>query len=99
MTRKVPQWVSGSIRGAETFGNIVRGAVFAAVGVTFIVAAVGNNPHKAEGLNGTLKALASSYSGGRYILLLACIGFFAFSAASMTEAWLRDVDQNVTKRN
>jgi hypothetical protein len=94
MTRKVPKWVSGSIRAAETFGNIIRGAAFAGVGVSFMVAAVVDNPNDARGLNGTLKALAA-HPGGRYALLVAAIGFFAFSAASIVEAWLRDVDRNM----
>lgn len=97
MTRKVPQWVSGSLRAAETFGNVTRGLAFAGVGATFITAAVVDDSHDARGLNGALKALAA-HPGGRYLLLVVAMGFLAFSAASMTEAWLRDVDRNVAER-
>ena len=96
MTRKLPEAAENTLRVFETFGNIVRGLAFAALGVTLMVAAVVNDPHDAKDLNAAVHQLAL-HGYGRVVLGVVAAGFLAFGVASAAEARYRDVEHNLKR--
>lgn len=71
-----------------TVGVAARGVVFALLGALLVKAAVAFDPNEAEGLDGTLRTIASRRYG-TVLLLLAAVGLLAFGAYSFVEAKFR----------
>ncbi|MFZ0157828.1 MAG: DUF1206 domain-containing protein [Kineosporiaceae bacterium] len=70
-------------------GGVARGAVIALAGVFVLVAAVRFTPSRAEGMDGTLRAFASTPLGP-FLLIAVALGLIAFGAFSWCEArWRR----------
>jgi hypothetical protein len=70
-------------------GGIARGGVVSLAGVFLVVAAVRFSPSKAEGIDGTLRALAQT-ALGPWLLVAVAIGLVAFGVFSWCEArWRR----------
>jgi hypothetical protein len=63
-------------------GHIAEGLVLSAVGISVIVATFLEDPTKASGLDGAVKALASTRFGGA-ILIAAAVGFAAYGLYSL----------------
>ena len=70
-------------------GQSARGIVFGMIGGFLIQAAVSFDPHKARGLDGSLRALAHG-GWGRVALVAVAVGLAAFGAYSLAEARYRD---------
>jgi hypothetical protein len=85
----LPESMVPVVRVAETAGNLVRGLVFAAVGVSFVIAAVADSPRDAKDVDGALRVLRGHWFG-RPVLVLVAAGLFAFGVASFFEAVYRD---------
>lgn len=73
-----------------TVGVSARGIVFGFIGALLVKAAVEFDPNEAEGLDGTLRRIASR-PYGTVILLLAAVGLLAFGAFSFVEARFRQL--------
>jgi hypothetical protein len=71
-------------------GGVARGAVIALAGVFVTIAAVRFTPSQAEGMDGTLRASASTPIGPLLLLVLA-VGLIAFGVFSWCEARWRSV--------
>lgn len=70
-------------------GGVARGAVIALAGVFVLVAAVRFTPSQAEGMDGTLRAFASTPLGP-FLLIAVALGLVAFGTFSWCEArWRR----------
>jgi hypothetical protein len=70
-------------------GGLARGAVIALAGVFVTIAAVRFTPSRAEGMDGTLRAFASTPLGPVLLLVIA-VGLIAFGVFSWCEArWRR----------
>lgn len=70
-------------------GGVARGAVIALAGFFVLVAAVRFTPSQAEGMDGTLRAFASTPLGP-FLLIAVALGLVAFGAFSWCEArWRR----------
>jgi hypothetical protein len=70
-------------------GGVARGAVIALAGVFVLIAAVRFTPSQAEGMDGTLRAFASTPLGP-FLLIAVALGLVAFGAFSWCEArWRR----------
>jgi len=70
-------------------GGVARGAVIALGGVLVLVAAMRFTPSQAEGMDGTLRAFAST-PFGPFLLIAVALGLIAFGAFSWCEArWRR----------
>jgi hypothetical protein len=74
-------------------GWLGRGVVFTLVGFFVVRAAVQFDPKEAVGLDGALRELTQA-SFGRWVLLLAAIGLFAFGCYSLIEAKFRRVEDD-----
>ncbi|HET6811645.1 MAG TPA: DUF1206 domain-containing protein [Acidimicrobiales bacterium] len=85
----VPRSMMPLVRVAETAGNLVRGLVFAAVGVSFVIAAVADTPRDAKDIDGALRVLRGHWFG-RPMLALVAAGLLAFAVASFVEAAYRE---------
>lgn len=90
---KTPRKLLAPANAVETFGNVVRGLAFAAIGGSLVDAAVTSNATHTKGLNGALHALATQPYGPA-LLAVAAAGFVAFGLASLLEACFRKVDQD-----
>lgn len=77
------------VRVAETAGHLVRGLVFAAVGATFVMAAVADSPQDAKDVDGALRVLQGHWFG-RPVLSLVAAGLSAFALSSFFEAVYRE---------
>ncbi len=93
LIHEIPSWLEAVVHVIETFGNVVRGLVFAGIGVSFVAAAILDDPKDAKGLNGSLHAVMA-HSYGEWLLAIAAAGFAAFGLASLFEARYRDIDAN-----
>ncbi len=71
-------------------GGVVRGAVFAAVGVFLVIAGVHAKPHQAKGLDSTLRTFAHTPLGP-WLLVVVAIGLVIFGVYSCCEARWRQV--------
>ncbi|HET6817869.1 MAG TPA: DUF1206 domain-containing protein [Mycobacteriales bacterium] len=80
-----------AVKSVGLVGNVARGVVFGVVGVFFIVAAKTYDPHKARGLDGSLRALAAG-SWGKALLTAVALGLAAFGLFSFAEARYRRTD-------
>lgn len=70
-------------------GQTARGVIFAVIGGFLIDAAVSYDPHKAQGLDGALRALGQA-TGGQLLLALVALGLGCFGAYSLAEARYRE---------
>lgn len=86
----MPGWAEPTARITGTFGNVVRGGAFAAVGVTLAAAAVAGRSRDAKGLGAALATLVHQ-PFGRPLLAVVALGFAAFAVISGLEARYRDV--------
>jgi hypothetical protein len=81
-TRRIVTWLGEA-------GGIARGAVFGAVGVFGVIAAVQARPQQAKGVDSALRALATTPLGP-WLLVLVAVGLIMFGAFSCCEAkWLK----------
>ena len=80
-----------AVKTVGLVGNVARGLVFGLVGVFFIVAAATYDPHKARGLDGSLRTLAGS-GWGQVLLVAVTAGLAAFGLYSFAEARYRRTD-------
>ena len=88
--RKMPSGVDITARVAITFGNVVRGAVFGGIGASLVIAGLVRRPNDARDFDQVLRTLGHhSYGGG--LLLIAALGFLAFTVASGLEAVYRRI--------
>jgi uncharacterized protein DUF1206 len=88
--RKLETWRMGSrvetaVTAAGVGGGAARGAVYAGAGVFVIVAAVRFEPHRAKGVDDTLRAFAHTPAGPWLLVATAAglvlFGLFSFAAA------------------
>lgn len=88
--RRMPAWGTVAVRSVSTFAHAVRGLVVAAVGGTFVAAAVMGSPSDAKDLDAALRSvLHHGYGPG--VLALVATGFLAFACTSAVEAAVRDL--------
>ncbi len=88
--RRLPPWAEPAVHVLGTLAGVVRGAVFASVGVTLAVAAVAARPADAKGLSAALHALTGQ-PFGTPLLAVTAAGFVAFAILSILEAAYRDM--------
>lgn len=88
--RKMPGWADLATRVSATFGNVTRGGVFAAVGVSLIVSGVAGTARDAKGVDQVLRAL-TRHAYGTWVLALVAAGFLAFSLSSVLEGRYREI--------
>ena len=70
-------------------GTAARGVVFAAAGVFVLIAAVTFDPHKAKGIDATLRSFAHT-PAGPWLLVLVAVGMMLFGLFSFASArWRR----------
>lgn len=75
--------------GFGAVGYCARGVVFAAIGAFMLDAAVSFDPHRAKGIDSTLRSFAAA-SYGPLLLILMAVGLAAFGVYSWGEArWRR----------
>ncbi|HET7311523.1 MAG TPA: DUF1206 domain-containing protein [Mycobacteriales bacterium] len=79
------------VKAVGLVGNVARGVVFGIVGMFFIVAAATFDPHKARGLDGSLRTLAG-VMWGKALLTAVAAGLAAFGVYSFAEARYRRTD-------
>ncbi|HUZ43271.1 MAG TPA: DUF1206 domain-containing protein [Acidimicrobiales bacterium] len=88
--RKMPGWVDVAARVTGTYGNVIRGGVFAAVGVSLIVSGVVGTSRDAKGVDQVIRTL-SHHAYGTWVLALVAAGFLAFSVSSVLEGRYREI--------
>lgn len=88
-THQMSERVQQVVAGLGIAGQTARGVVFAMIGGFLIDAAVSFDPHKARGLDASLKALAHG-GWGRAALVAVAAGLAAFGAYSIAEARYRE---------
>jgi len=71
-------------------GNVARGVVFAVAGVFLMVAAASFDPDQAQGLDGSLRKIATTPLGP-WLLVAVALGFVIFGVYSCCEARWRNV--------
>jgi hypothetical protein len=86
MSRRVRQ----AYEALGVFGHLARMVVFGLTGYGLIDAAVEFNPHKAIGLDGALRKLASN-SAGPYLLGAVAAGLIGFALYSIADSRFRKV--------
>lgn len=89
-TRQAPRWIDSLVRLSGTIGIPARAAVFAPVGIFFMIAAVQSDPRHADGLDAELAALAR-HSWGIALLAVVAAGLAVFALYSFLEARYRTV--------
>ena len=86
--------MSARTRSAVEFlgavGNVARGVVFGVAGVFLVVAAVSFDPKKAQGLDGSLRKIATTPLGP-WLLVAVALGLVIFGVYSWCEARWRVV--------
>lgn len=88
--RKMPTWVDVAARVNITYGNVARGAVFAGIGVSLVVAGVAHRPGDAKDFDQVIRTLGH-HPYGTGLLALAVLGFSCFAVASVLEAAYRRI--------
>jgi len=88
--RRMPVGAHVVARIAITYGNFTRGAVFAGVGASLVIAGFIRRAGDARDFDQVLRTLGHHSYGG-WLLLLAALGFLAFAAASGLEAAYRRI--------
>ena len=77
------------VTGLGLGGGLARGAVFAGAGVFVLVAAVTFDPHRAKGMDATLRSFAHT-PVGPWLLVLVALGLVLFGGFSFASArWRR----------
>jgi Domain of Unknown Function (DUF1206) len=71
-------------------GGIARGVVFTTIGVFLLIAALDAKPHKAKGIDSSLRALAHT-PAGPWLLVVVALGLVTFGVYSWCEARWRTV--------
>ena len=71
-------------------GNVACGVVFAVAGVFLVVAAASFDPDQAQGLDGSLRKIATTPLGP-WLLVAVALGFVIFGVYSCCEARWRNV--------
>jgi Domain of Unknown Function (DUF1206) len=71
-------------------GGIARGVVFTTIGVFLLIAALDAKPHKAKGIDSSLRALAHT-PAGPWLLAVVALGLMTFGVYSWCEARWRAV--------
>jgi Domain of Unknown Function (DUF1206) len=71
-------------------GGIARGVVFTTAGVFLLIAAIDAKPHKAKGIDSSLRALAHT-PAGPWLLAVVALGLMTFGVYSWCEARWRTV--------
>jgi hypothetical protein len=66
-------------------GNVARGVAFGVAGVLLVVAAASFDPHKAQGLDGSLRKIATTPLGP-WLLVAVALGLAIFGIYSCCEA-------------
>ncbi len=87
---RLPQSLHSFTRVVETFGQVTRGLVFAAIGASMMAAAVNGQAKDAKGMDGALRTLLHQ-PYGRAALAVVAAGLASFGAASLLEAFYREV--------
>lgn len=78
-----------AVLGLGVAGNAARGVIGGAAGVFLLDAAITFDPHRARGVDGTLRAFAAA-PAGPIVLIVMAVGLAAFGAYSFCEArWRR----------
>jgi hypothetical protein len=78
-----------AVSASGTGGGVARGAVFAGAGVFAVVAAVRFDPHKAHGMDDTLRSFAHT-PAGPWLLVVIAVGLILFGCFSFASArWRR----------
>lgn len=85
---KMPDGMRKLTKAVGTTGLVSRGLVFALIGAFLVDAAVRFDPHKAKGLDASLKTVAHQ-PFGRVLLIAAALGLVAFALWSFIEARYR----------
>ena len=91
LTKMTPA-MERAVKTVGLVGNVARGVVFGIVGVFFIISALSYDPHKARGLDGSLRALAGG-NWGKAMLTAVAAGLAAFGLYSFAEARYRRTDR------
>lgn len=76
------------VLGALSF--TARAVIYGLIGYFFIVAAIDSNPNEAMGIDGALRALASTYYG-KTLLFIAAVGLICHAVLSLYEARYRRI--------
>jgi hypothetical protein len=71
-------------------GNVARGVVFGVAGVLLVIAAVTFDPKEAQGLDGSLRKIATTPLGP-WLLVAVALGLVTFGVYSCCEARWRVV--------
>lgn len=85
-----PGWVRALVRLSGTIGIPARAAVFAPIGIFFMIAAVQSDPRHADGSDAELAALAR-HRWGLAVLAVVATGLAIFALYSFLEARYRTV--------
>ncbi len=85
---RMPPWLRTAAGAVGMAGFVARGLVFALLGLLLLKAAVVFDPNQAQGVDGTLRAIAAQ-PDGRVLLLAAAAGLAAFGLASFVDARYR----------
>ncbi len=86
----MPGWLREATKAIGTAGLASRGLVFGLIGAFLIRASVRFEPDKANGLDGSLKALAEQ-PFGQVALFVTAVGLLAFAVWSLLEARYREI--------
>lgn len=89
-TGKMPGWLEPATKAVGTAGLASRGLVFALIGIFLVRAAATFDPEKANGLDGSLKAL-SEQPFGQVLLVITALGLLSFALWSFLEARYRKI--------
>jgi hypothetical protein len=88
-TGRMGRRVRGAVTASGVGGGVARGAVFAGAGVFAVVAAVRFDPHRARGMDATLRGFAHT-PVGPWLLVVVAIGLLLFGCFSFASArWRR----------
>jgi len=82
--------MASTARVTGTYGNVIRGGVFAAVEVSLIVSGVAGTSRDAKGIDQVIRTL-SRHAYGTWVLALVAAGFLAFSISSVLEGRYREI--------
>lgn len=83
-----PEGLHPVLRVTETTGQVVRGVVFAGVGVSLLVAAVADTAREAKDIDGALRTVRAGWYGQPALAVIA-LGLAAFAVSSFLEARFR----------
>ena len=89
-TGQMPEGLRSATKLIGTTGLASRGLVFVLIGGFLVKAALDFDPHKAKGLDASLKTLAGQ-AYGPFLLFAGAVGLLAFAVWSFIEARYRDI--------